>query len=125
MAENSGCFYHDNGSVAVTREALRSFFCCVDIFLKKWEQYQQSSEIIFPRRCPVLQKTLLGVLFLSAFVAVSSAYAGKVELTTYYPVPNAEYKDLEASNKLAVPTVPKNTKTIANTTVGEIWVEPV
>ena len=54
----------------------------------------------------------------------ASAYAGKVELTTYYPAPNGEYSKLEASNKLKVPVVSPSGKTVDNTVVGEIWVDP-
>ena len=42
----------------------------------------------------MIRKTVLGVVFVSAFVFVSSAYAGKVELTTYYPSPYGEYLSL-------------------------------
>ena len=70
-----------------------------------------------------MRKTLLGVLFLfGSLFAISGAYAGKVELTTYYPAPYGEYKDITASNKLKVPV--KNV--VAGTSpvvAGEIWVQ--
>ncbi len=55
----------------------------------------------------------------------ASAYAGKVELTTYYPSPNGEYSSLQATTTLKVPVVTSTStpKTVATTTVGEIWVE--
>ena len=51
-----------------------------------------------------------------------TAFAGKVELTTYYPAPTGEYKDLSAANSLKVPvkTVGTDTSKVA---AGEIWVE--
>jgi len=60
-----------------------------------------------------------------AFLISSSAYAGKVELTTYYPSPNGEYSSLQATTTLKVPVVTSTStpKTVATTTVGEIWVE--
>ena len=67
--------------------------------------------------------TVLAVLFVSVLMAASSAYAGRVELTTYYPAPTGEYKDVKATNTLKVPVVVAGTKTVANTTPGEIWVE--
>lgn len=45
--------------------------------------------------------SILGVLLVSAFVAASSAYAGRAELTTYYPAPYGEYTELK-SQRLAV-----------------------
>ena len=72
----------------------------------------------------MFRKAILGVLFVSAFVvAASSAQAGRVDLTTYYPAPNGEYKDLQASTKLKVPVVTTGTKQLATTSEGEIWVE--
>ncbi len=55
----------------------------------------------------------------------ASAYAGKVELTTYYPAPNGEYSSLQATTTFKVPVVTSTStpKTVATTTVGEIWVE--
>ncbi len=75
----------------------------------------------------MFRKAILGILFVSAFVvAASSAQAGKVDLTTYYPAPNGEYKDLQASTKLKVPvkTVTNDPTGIAATKEGEIWVQP-
>ena len=45
----------------------------------------------------MIPKSISGVMFFSAFVFISSAHAGKVELTTYYPAPNGEYSRLQAS----------------------------
>ena len=46
------------------------------------------------------RKTFFCVLIILVFIMASYAYAGKVELTTYYPAPYGEYKDLK-SKKLA------------------------
>ena len=74
----------------------------------------------------MVRRALFGVLSVSALVvAASAAYAGKVELTTYFPAPNAEYQELQASKTLTVPDAPLNARTVDNTAVGEIWVEPV
>jgi hypothetical protein len=45
----------------------------------------------------MFQKKTLGILFVTAFVLISVAYAGKVELTTYYPAPFGEYEDLQTN----------------------------
>ena len=66
---------------------------------------------------------VLVVLFVSIFVAAPSAQAGKVELTTYYPAPYGEYKDVKSTYSLKVPSVASNVKAINNTVAGEIWVE--
>ena len=44
----------------------------------------------------MVRKNILGVAFFSVFALASSAYAGKVELTTYYPSPSGEYGKLQA-----------------------------
>ncbi len=44
----------------------------------------------------MIQKDILGVVFVSAFVLASNAYAGKVELTTFYPAPYGEYNKLQS-----------------------------
>ena len=62
------------------------------------------------------------VLAMVAFVLVPNAYAGRVELTTYYPAPYGEYKDLKASNSLKVPIKMVNGDT-TKVTPGEIWIE--
>ncbi len=67
--------------------------------------------------------TLLGVVFVAAFVFASSAYAGKVELTTYYPAPYGEYKEIKTTTTLKAPVAASGVKTAANTKAGEIWVE--
>ena len=67
-------------------------------------------------------RMIFSVVFLvSAFVVASAAYAGKAELTTYYPAPYGEYKDIKASNSLQVPV-----KTVGGDPVnpGEIWIDP-
>lgn len=43
----------------------------------------------------MLRKTVLGAAFVFTLAFVLPAYAGKVELTTYYSVPQAEYKDIK------------------------------
>ena len=68
-------------------------------------------------------KVLSGVLFISAFVFVSSAYAGKTELTTYYPSPYGEYKDVKASHSFQVPYKTVGTDK-TKVKAGEIWIEP-
>jgi len=57
-----------------------------------------------------------------AFLISSSAYAGKVELTTYFPSPNAEYSSLQATTTLKVPVKTVGTDT-TKVSSGEIWVE--
>jgi len=42
-------------------------------------------------------KNILGVLIFSVFVFASSAYAGKAELTAYYPSAYGEYKNLKST----------------------------
>ena len=68
------------------------------------------------------RKTVLGLVFVSAFVFASNAFAGKVELTTYYPAPYGEYKTVKATSSFTVPvkTVAGDTNKV---TSGEIWVE--
>ncbi len=44
-----------------------------------------------------MSKKIFPMLVISALVLVPSAYAGKVELTTYYPAPAGEYKTLSTS----------------------------
>ena len=70
----------------------------------------------------MFRKILSGVLFISAFMIASNAYAGKMELTTYYPAPYGEYKDIKASGSLKVPVKTVGTDT-TKVTAGEIWVE--
>ena len=45
----------------------------------------------------MLQKNILTGLFILMLVLAPSAYAGKVELTTYFPSPYAEYKNLKST----------------------------
>ena len=69
-----------------------------------------------------MKKEMLLALAILTFLVIPAAYAGKTELTTYYPAPYGEYKDLQASNKLKVPVKPVNGDTNA-VIPGEIWVE--
>jgi hypothetical protein len=45
----------------------------------------------------MFQKIFLGALTLGVLTMAPSAYAGKMELTTYYPAPYGEYKQLKAA----------------------------
>ena len=46
----------------------------------------------------MLQKTVLGfALLVLTFIFASSAYAGQVQLTTYYPAPSGEYNQLKSN----------------------------
>ena len=63
---------------------------------------------------------ILGMLCVSAFVFASGAQAGKVELSTYYPAPNGEYSELQATQTLKVPVK----TTAGGVKDGEIWVDP-
>ena len=67
-------------------------------------------------------KNVLYGLILSVIILMPTAYAGKMELTTYYPAPYGEYKNLQASQSLRVPI-----KTVdgdkTKVTAGEIWIE--
>ena len=69
----------------------------------------------------MFQKIFSFALIIFVLVTVPAAFAGKVELTTYYPAPYGEYSELQASTKLKVPVVSSGAKTTS--TVGEIWVE--
>lgn len=51
----------------------------------------------------MLKNTVLGFLMVLACTMTSTAYAGKVELTTYYPAPSGEYDALQ-SNQTCVGT---------------------
>ncbi|MDD5226404.1 MAG: hypothetical protein PHV97_04365 [Candidatus Omnitrophica bacterium] len=70
----------------------------------------------------MLRKIAVALAFVSVVVFASNAYAGKVELTTYYPAPYGEYKDVKANNSFTVPvkTVGGDTTKV---TAGEIWIE--
>jgi len=52
----------------------------------------------------MIQKIFLSTLIASVLVMLPSAHAGKVELTTYYPSPHGEYKDVKASGSVEVGT---------------------
>ena len=70
----------------------------------------------------------VNILFLLAGVTffAASAFAGRVELTTYYPAPQGDYNAVQVSQKLKVPYVLTGTKNFDKTTAampGEIWVE--
>ena len=45
-----------------------------------------------------MEKSILCALVMSTFMIMPAAYAGKMELTTYYPAPNGEYKTLTADS---------------------------
>jgi hypothetical protein len=52
---------------------------------------------------PMSKNILLCCLIVSILVMAPAAYAGKVELTTYYPAPYGEYKELKTmENAIAV-----------------------
>ena len=57
----------------------------------------------------MFKNTVLGSLTVLILAIVPSAFAGKVELTTYYPAPYGEYKELKASQALLQPTDTPNT----------------
>ena len=61
-------------------------------------------------------------LFVGLTFFVQTVFAGKMELTTYYPAPYGEYKDLEASGKLKIPVKTVGTDT-SRVRAGEIWFE--
>ena len=42
----------------------------------------------------MLRRAILGVVVVSAFVFASTAFAGRVDLTTYYPSPYGQYTNL-------------------------------
>ena len=63
-----------------------------------------------------------GALVMAAFMFVSNAYAGKMELTTYYPSPHGEYKDVKTSGSLTIPAKTVGTDT-SKVRAGEIWFE--
>ncbi|MFA5159584.1 MAG: hypothetical protein WC484_03650, partial [Candidatus Omnitrophota bacterium] len=45
----------------------------------------------------MFRRTVLGVVFVSTVVFASTAFAGRVDLTTYYPAPYGEYKNLKST----------------------------
>ena len=51
----------------------------------------------------MLQKIILSSLIVLALAITPSAFAGKVELTTYYPAPYGEYAQLQASDSFIPP----------------------
>ena len=61
-------------------------------------------------------------LLVSMVFCSTAAFAGRVELTTYYPAPHGEYTSITASQTLKVPvkTVGDDTNQV---TAGEIWIE--
>ncbi len=65
---------------------------------------------------------IFSAFLLASFLLGGQAFAGKVEITTYYPAPTGEYQDLETSRKLKIPT-----KTVGSDATlvnpGEIWIE--
>ena len=44
-----------------------------------------------------MKKSILCALVISVFMIIPTAYAGKMELTTYYPAPYGEYKNLNST----------------------------
>lgn len=71
---------------------------------------------------------LLAIVFF--LMGVTWGYAEKktVRMTTYYPSPYGEYKNLKASNKVVVPVKDQDgnqdgTGTPKSVTNNEIWVE--
>ena len=70
-------------------------------------------------------KRIAAFVLAALILSPATLFAGKVELTTYYPSPNGEYSSLQATTTLKVPVVTSTStpKTVATTTVGEIWVE--
>ena len=52
----------------------------------------------------MFQKTIVVTILISVFVFPFSAYAGKVELTTYYPAPYGEYKTLKSTQDASFAT---------------------
>lgn len=67
-----------------------------------------------------MRAALLCLLVL-AFEVAPAAYAGRSELTTYYPAPYGEYQDLEANHSLKMPV--KNVDASSPVVAGEIWVQ--
>jgi len=55
-----------------------------------------------------MKKSILCVLVISIFMITPSAYAGKVELTTYYPAPYGEYKTLKSTQDASFATTSGN-----------------
>lgn len=53
----------------------------------------------------MFSKIILSVAFISALVLAPDAYAGRVELTTYYPAPFGEYRTLRATGADSTGTV--------------------
>lgn len=60
----------------------------------------------------------LCVLFTVTFVFAPSVYAGKVELTTYYPAPDGNYKTLNSTEDTNLATASGNVKVGADPWVG-------
>jgi len=56
----------------------------------------------------MFQKNILGLIFLSVFVFASNAYAGRVDLTTYYPAPYGEYTTLQTTSNAYFATTAGN-----------------
>lgn len=62
----------------------------------------------------MLRNIFWGSLIAFVLTMAPSIYAGKVELTTYYPAPMGEYQDLKATNSVEVgtPAVPGTFKLV-------------
>ena len=44
-----------------------------------------------------MKKYILFALVISAFMIIPAAFAGRVDLTTYYPAPYGKYKNLKST----------------------------
>ena len=44
-----------------------------------------------------MKKTILHTLVILTFIVIPTAFAGRVDLTTYYPAPYGEYKNLKST----------------------------
>ena len=53
-----------------------------------------------------MKRCILFVWVILAFMIIPAGYAGKTELTTYYPSPHGEYKQLQANDSSTTPTTP-------------------
>lgn len=70
----------------------------------------------------ILALFLMQIQHASAGPARKKTQTKKVKLTTYYPVPNAEYKNLKTTTSFVIPV--KDVDGNANNVeAGEIWVE--
>jgi hypothetical protein len=68
----------------------------------------------------MFQNKTLGIIFVSAFVFTSAAYAGKIELTTYYPAPFGEYQELNSTGETHLATTAGNVGIGTTTPVAKL-----